>query len=97
MEALWQGVPVLSHDGDRWASRTTFSLLAQSPVRDFVAVNCREMVKRAVVMAEDPATPDRLGKLRRHLRKRLLNSPVCDTKALCRHMEALYFKVCSKQ
>jgi protein O-GlcNAc transferase len=97
MEALWQGVPVLSHDGDRWASRTTFSLLAQSPVRDFVAVNCLEMVERAVAMAEDPATPDRLGKLRRHLRKRLADSLLCDTGALCRHMEALYFKVCSKQ
>ncbi len=96
MEALWQGVPVLSHDGDRWASRTTFSLLAQSPVRDFVAKDTREMVDRAVAMAGDPATPERLTKLRRHLRKRLANSPVCDTQALCGYMEALYMKIYSK-
>lgn len=93
MEALWQGVPVLGHDGDRWASRISFSLLAQSPVKDFIAVGSRKMVELAVAMAEDPSTPDRLGKLRQHLRERLAGSPVCDTQTLCRHMEALYGKI----
>jgi predicted O-linked N-acetylglucosamine transferase (SPINDLY family) len=93
MEALWQGVPVLTQNGDRWASRTSNSLLANSPVKNFVAADCRKMIEQAVAMAEDAATPDRLVELRLEMRDRLAVSPVCDTAALCRHMEALYGKV----
>jgi predicted O-linked N-acetylglucosamine transferase (SPINDLY family) len=90
MEALWQGVPVLCHNGDRWASRTSFSLLAQSPVKDFVGADCRDMVERAVTLAEDPATPSRLAELRRHLREQLMSSPVCNPQPLCSHMETFF-------
>ncbi len=33
MEAIWQGVPVLTFAGDRWASRTSQSLLHETPLR----------------------------------------------------------------
>jgi protein O-GlcNAc transferase len=93
MEAIWQGVPVLTFRGDRWVSRTSYSLLANSPVSDFVAPNCRQMVEQAVAMAGDPSTPSRLNELRRRLRDRLAESVVCDTQTLCRQMESLYTKV----
>jgi predicted O-linked N-acetylglucosamine transferase (SPINDLY family) len=92
MEAIWQGVPVLTFIGDRWASRTSYSLLANSPVRDFVAADCRGMIEQAVAMADDPKTPSRLDELRGRLRGRLAESVVCDTRAFCRQMETLYKK-----
>ncbi len=94
MEALWQGVPVLTHDGDRWASRTSYSLLASSPVGDYVATDCQDMIDHAVALAENPQTPIRLRELRRHMRERLSYGQVCNTRALSKHMEALYKKVC---
>ncbi len=93
MEALWQGVPVLTHDGDRWASRTSHSLLALSPVRDYVATDCQDMIALAVALAENPHTPIRLRELRRHMREQLAHSQVCNTRSLAIHMEELYRKV----
>ena len=90
MEALWQGVPVLTHEGDRWASRTSYSILALSPARNYVAKNCQEMIQKAVRLAENPHTPAQLRTLRRQMRERLACSQICDTRALTAHMEKIY-------
>src|SRR6185312_7191795 len=36
-EALWQGVPLLTFNGDRWASRTSRSILTEAGLDCFVA------------------------------------------------------------
>lgn len=89
-EAIWQGVPVLAIDGDRWAARTSQTLLRRTHLGEFVAPSRQRYIQTAVDMARDPRAPARLGDLRKTMRDRLLASPVCDTAALARGMEAIF-------
>jgi protein O-GlcNAc transferase len=95
MEAIWQGVPVLTFDGDRWASRTSQTLLRRTHLAEFVAADRRAMVQSAVDMATDPGAPSKLAALRASMRQRLLESPACDTAALARSMEQIYRQLAS--
>jgi protein O-GlcNAc transferase len=89
-EALWQGVPVLTFDGDRWAGRTSKSLLLAAGLAEWVAPDVHGYVAQAIALARDPATPRRLAALRESMRERLAASAVCDTERLCRALEAAY-------
>ncbi len=95
-EALWQGVPVLTFRGDRWAARQSTSILREGGLEQFVAADLRDYVNRAVALALDPDTPARLAGLRRTMRSHLAHSPLCDTAALARHMERLYVGMCEQ-
>ena len=90
MEAIWQGVPVLTFDGDRWASRTSQTLLRRCHLEEFVAGSVEEMIAKAQALAADPATPERLAILRSEMRERLVAEPVCDAAGLARSMEGIY-------
>src|SRR5262249_35054344 len=90
MEALWQGVPVLTYDGDRWASRTSRSLLLAAGLHEWCMPNRARYVARAVALAHAPETPHALAELRKSMRQRLRGSPVCDGRALARELEGLY-------
>jgi predicted O-linked N-acetylglucosamine transferase (SPINDLY family) len=94
MEALWQGVPVLSLKGDRWASRTSQSLLNNVPLARFIASDPEEYIALAVKYAKDP---NPLGELRQHLRELLLSSSVTDGRTLAIQMENLYQKVLQRR
>jgi len=89
-EAIWQGVPVLSFNGDRWASRTSRSILAAAGMADWVMPDEAAFVGTAIALARDPGTPARLAALRSGLRTRVAESAACDTATLCRALEALY-------
>jgi len=89
-EAIWQGVPVLTFAGDRWASRTSQSLLQQTPLAPFVAGSLREYIEQAVRLALDPATPARLAALRAGMREALSASPSGNVSGLARAMERLF-------
>lgn len=89
-EALWQGVPVLTFNGDRWVSRTSRSLLRAAGLGEWDVGSKEEYVKRAVELARSPETPRKLAELRSGMREKLLASPVCDTKKLCRDLEEIY-------
>src|SRR5262249_53003083 len=89
-EALWQGVPVLAFAGDRWAARISASLLREAGLAEFVASDVEAFVAMAIGLARDPATPDRLDKLRKSMRDRLRASPVCDVARLTRSLEEIY-------
>ena len=89
MEAIWQGVPMLTFDGDRWASRTSQTLLRRTHLGDFVADSREDMIARAIEMANDPNTPAMLKEIRHGARARLENAPVCDAPALAKAMETL--------
>jgi len=92
-EALWQGVPVLTFDGDRWASRTSRSLLVAAGLMDWVMPDEDAYVQRASALAADPATPAFLASLRVGMRERLRASPACDSAGLTRSLETFYLRV----
>jgi protein O-GlcNAc transferase len=89
-EALWQGVPVLAFDGDRWAGRTSKSILLAAGLDDWLMTDEAAYVSRAIVLANDPATPGRLAALRSGLRARLKTSAACDVARLSASLEAVY-------
>ena len=90
MEALWQGVPVLTFTGDRWASRIGASLMHNAGLSEFVAATLEDHVAMAIALANDPQTPARLDDLRRMMRERLRRAPVCDVRRFARDMERVY-------
>jgi protein O-GlcNAc transferase len=89
-EALWQGVPVLTTNGDRWAGRTSRSLLLAAGLGEWVADDMAAFVARGVALLTDPATPGRLTTLRAGMRARLAASQACDSVGLCARLETIY-------
>ncbi|MCA9135614.1 MAG: tetratricopeptide repeat protein [Planctomycetales bacterium] len=92
MEAIWQGVPVVAYRGDRWASRTSASILSGTHLSSWVASDRRGYVDLAAQMATDADCLGRLTELRQTMRTRLTSSSVCDAAALARAMEDLFRK-----
>jgi len=90
MEALWQGVPVLTFNGDRWASRQGRSLLLAAGLDAWCLPDRDAYVDRAISLAQSPATAAELTSLRASMRQRLAKSPVCDCAGLCRALERIY-------
>ncbi len=86
-EAIWQGVPVVAFSGDRWAARTSASILRAANLGELVGQTLEDYISLAISLAN---SPDRLLSLRRNMRSRLRDSPVCDTKTFARSMERLY-------
>ncbi len=86
-EALWQGVPVLTTIGDRWAGRTSRSILMAAGLSQDVAESPAALVAIARRMA---ASPEALAERRAAQRALLAASPACDPAALCRELEAIY-------
>ncbi len=89
-EAIWQGAPVIAFDGDRWASRTSASILRAGGLGEFVARDLAGYVALASHWANAPDARDRLVELRRNMRSTLSASTVCDTRSFARNMERLY-------
>ncbi|MGA2985518.1 MAG: hypothetical protein ABSG32_17030 [Terriglobia bacterium] len=93
MEALWQGVPVLTFNGDRWASRQSRSLLLAAGLDDWCLPGLDAYIARAVALARSPATAAELASLGATMRERLARMPVCDSEGLCRALEHIYREV----
>jgi protein O-GlcNAc transferase len=87
VEALWQGVPVLTIDGDRWAARTSRSILTAAGLADWVAADLPGFVAKATEMATAKLAP-----MRAVQRSRIAASPACDVTSLCRELEELYLR-----
>lgn len=84
-EALWMGVPVVTMQGDRHASRVGASLLHQVGLDDLIASNDADYVGAAVNLANDLR---RLQDLRKELRQRASASPLGDSSSFARRFEA---------
>ena len=89
-EAIWQGVPVLAFYGDRWAARTSASILRAAGLGEFVAEDVNSYVELGCKLATSKNTLDELRQLRIDMRSRLSQSSICDTAGFAKQMEALY-------
>lgn len=90
MEALWQGVPVLTQAGEGWAARTTGSILVDTHLGEFCCDDIAHYVERGVALALDGETPVRFSALRATMRERLSRCVALDGAAFARHMERLF-------
>lgn len=75
LEALWMGVPVLTHGGNCFASRHSATHLCNAGLEDWVAQNEDHMVALAQSWANNLKE---LSRVRDGLRAQLTASPVCD-------------------
>ncbi len=90
MEALWQGVPVLTFTGDRWASRISASILTAAWLREFVADDVAGYVRLAAEIAGAADVAADLAERRHGMRARLTASPAMDARAFAGQMENVY-------
>ena len=86
-EAIWQGVPLLTFNGDRWASRTSRSILISAGLGDWVALDQADFEALAIRMG---SSPDELAPTRQGLRERVAATPACDVAGLCLALEEIY-------
>lgn len=94
-ESLWQGVPVLAVNGDRWVSRISKSILKAAGMGQWVEESVEGYVRRGIELANSAETAARLAEMRAEMRGRLLESAACDTAALCRELEQHYRNITS--
>lgn len=86
-EALWEGVPVLCLDGDRWAARQGASLLRAARLDEFVAHDEADYIARGIELGQGFADE------RETMRERLSASSMMDTTAFAREMERIYRRI----
>jgi predicted O-linked N-acetylglucosamine transferase (SPINDLY family) len=86
-EALWQGVPVLCVDGDRWAARQGASLMRAAGLDEFVARDETDYVARGIEVGQG------FDDERTRMRERLAASRMMDTTAFARDMERIYRRI----
>lgn len=89
-EAIWQGVPVVTFVGDRWASRTSASILRAGGLGEFVADDLVGYISLASRIANSAEEISRLARLRANMRDQLIASSVCDSRGFAREMEGIY-------
>jgi protein O-GlcNAc transferase len=86
-EALWQGVPLLTFNGDRWASRTSRSILMAAGLGHWVAEDQAGFETMAIHLG---LAPEGLAASRAGQRGKVAASASCDTVVLCRALEVIY-------
>ncbi|MEH6824095.1 MAG: hypothetical protein V7629_09330 [Motiliproteus sp.] len=86
-EGLWQGVPMVSLQGDRHASRVGSSLLHQLGLGELVAMDESDYLQIATRLASDTV---RLEAMRTSMRERMRHSPLMDEQRIGREMDAAY-------
>jgi predicted O-linked N-acetylglucosamine transferase (SPINDLY family) len=87
LDGMLMGIPCVTLLGERVSGRTSASFLAALGLDDLVTYSVDEYVETAVRLAGDL---DRLAHERATLRDRLLASPIGDTLAYTRAVEAAY-------
>ena len=89
-DALWMGVPVITCEGDRMASRMTASMLDAIGHPEWIARSEAEYIDKVVALARDV---EQRKALRSSQRNRMASSPLCDAGGLARSLENAYFEM----
>jgi protein O-GlcNAc transferase len=83
-DALWAGLPVLTLQGDQFASRASASMLTAIGLPELVTHSLEEYQAGAVRLASDPAG---LRSLRLRLHRNRASAPLFDTARFTRNLE----------
>ena len=86
-EALWMGVPVVTLEGQTYASRVGVSLLTNVGLAELVAQTPDAYVGNALKLATDLSG---LVNMRSRLRDMVSRSPLTDAKGFTTHLEKVY-------
>lgn len=89
-DALWMGVPVITLEGDRMASRMAASILNAIGHPEWIAHSKEEYLGRVVALARDV---ERRRELRSSQRNKMASSPLCDARGLAVSLENAYFEM----
>jgi protein O-GlcNAc transferase len=87
LDAMWMGVPVVTLVGQTVVGRAGWSQLNNLGLTELAAKTPDEFVSIATNLAGDR---DRLSTLRRELRDRMLQSPLCDARRFVASLETAY-------
>ncbi len=86
-DALWAGLPVITRQGETFASRVAASLLMAVGLPELIAKSADGYLALALELANDAS---RLAALRRQLADNRLTQPLFDTRLFARYIEAGY-------
>lgn len=86
-DALWAGVPVLTHPSGTFAGRVGASLLQACGLDELIAESAASYEAIALRLARDESAH---AELRAKLRRNLQTCPLFDTAGFTRHLEAAY-------
>ncbi len=86
-DALWTGLPVVTCVGDTFAGRVGASLLNAIGLPELIATTAAEYELLAIGLARDPC---RLPPMKAKLARHRLSTPLFDTAAITRDLEAAY-------
>ncbi|MDJ0819391.1 MAG: tetratricopeptide repeat protein, partial [Desulfobacterales bacterium] len=83
-DALWAGLPVLTHQGKHFASRMSASILSSIGLQELVTRSLESYEKLAVKLA---SCPNQLSAIRRRLKQRRLTTPLFNTAGFVINLE----------
>jgi protein O-GlcNAc transferase len=86
-DALWAGVPVLTVQGNHFASRMASSILTAAGLPDLIARNLIEYEEKAVTLAQDK---NEFGPIKQALQSTVPESPLFNTEQFVRDLEKGY-------
>jgi protein O-GlcNAc transferase len=86
-DALWAGVPVLTHPGATFAGRVAASLLHAAGLPEMVTESMQSYEALALELAQSPAV---LGHLKARLKRGRRSQPFFDTARFTRNLESAY-------
>jgi protein O-GlcNAc transferase len=87
LDALWEGVPVLTRPGEAFASRVAASLLRALGMPELIAATMEEYEASAVMLASDP---DRFASIKQKLAANRTTAPLFDSARFTRELENAY-------
>ncbi|WP_168798658.1 tetratricopeptide repeat protein [Herbaspirillum sp. ST 5-3] len=87
LEALWMGVPVVTLAGNSVVSRQSASALTNIGLTELIFDDIDMYVDGAISLADNI---ERLSGLRQQIRRRMANSPLCQSEQFTHDLETLY-------
>jgi protein O-GlcNAc transferase len=87
LDALWEGVPVLTRAGETFAGRVAASLLTALDLPELIVETTEDYERLAIELARHP---QRLAALKQKLHDNRLTTPMFDSGLFTRHMEKAY-------